>query len=915
MKSPRGIKTLIVALALLGLMPWPANGQQPKAEGSDSQIALDKDFYSPNDEIVVTVTDRDENADPKKQESIVVTVSVWRHADSEKLTLLETGPNTAEFSNPKGLPISDAKSQVNDGRIEAGKGQVIEVRYVDADDPADRSDDQSIVKGGVFSYTIDPELTPGQSHVAGEPSRPVALVVNPGGFRDEFVANEVIVSADDPAVVDDVVATYNGKVMHDGELLELHPLTPPGEIRQVGENTGYVLVRVDLAKADMTDFERRMTALGLHGEFIFSSKEALQLSAILLRQKELQRNVTPNMMAKLARCPCHTSPEDPPLDAFDPEDFPWLDSSWWRRGSDGFDALGVTLSWQLLDGLGISPPDDPHDPWDPVRLAIIDAGFAPNDDWPFSDIDDYECVHSYFTPVTETMATGIYCGGYLEEWHGTGVFGVVASLLSNAYGSAGTAGICRGDPERRLTILLSNDHEMTYHSVGLNVQSRVRAGADVINLSLGGECDWWCLTFGYLSGKDMLSDGLQLAERAGAIVVAAAGNDGMDLGHRYWWGNRRYFPCEGPGVVCVGATIFEHDLFRAADWSNYGGGVDIWAPTNIRVHTPNPTDHSYPPGTHASRVFSGTSAATPYVAGVFTMIKALYPDADRASFDSAAAHGSLGSTAWIGMATGPTDVLLLDGDRLRSDGLINPWGMVLDQAGDLGFSPGDVDEREGDDATGGTVVTLEDDEAVTISGVIVTAADQDFFQFEVDEYWDLTARLTDGTDLDHLRIRLVDADRTIAISSMTPSGEQVLSAAIEPRNNYYRLVVEDAGSSEFFNCYELEISVDPTDIDADDFDDGDPSTPAPWGSPGPRNDDLYHRTPLELPDDPLLRSTNLSFSGAHQLNFDVVEDADFFQVQLPVDPGAFCGCVCGSGTCSKKVILTVTADDPVDVTV
>ncbi len=914
MKSPRGIRTLIAGLALLGLLPWAASGQQSKAERSDSQVALDKDFYNPKDEIVVTVTDRDENADPKKQESIVVTVAVWRHADSEQLKLIETGPNTGKFSNPQGLPISDAGSQVNDGRLAAGKGQVIEVRYGDDDDAADRSDDQSIVQGGTFSYSIDPELTPSQSAVAGEPSRPVAVVVNPGGFRDEFVVNEVIVSTDDPKVVVDVVATCNGKVLHDGKLPELHPRTPPGEIRQVGGHAGYALVRVDLGKAEMADFERRMTALGFQGEFIFSSEEALRLSAILLRQRELRRNVTPNMIMQLDRCPCHTSPEHPPRDAFDPEEFPWLDSSWWRRGSDGFDALGVTRSWQLLDGLGISP--DGPGPWIPVRLAIIDAGFAPNEDWPFSDIHDYECVSITFTPWLETMSTTTYCGDYALGWHGTAVFGVVASLLANDYGTAGTAGICRGNPADRLTTLLSNSPDLDYHSIGLELESRVEAGADVINLSFGGECGFWCLTFGYTSGEDLLSAGLRLAEREGAIVVASAGDEGMDLGHRYWWGNRRYFPCEGPGVVCVGATLFEEGLFTAADWSNYGGGVDIWAPTNIPVRIPRPTDHSYPPEAHMPAVFSGTSATAPYVSGVFTMIKALYPDVDRISFNSAAAHDLIGSTVWQGWATGPTGVALLGDDRLRSEnGLIHPWGMVVDRAADQGYSPGDVDEREGDDAAGGTVVVLDADAAETFSGVIVTAADQDFFRFEVDEYWDLTARLTAGTDLEHLRIRLVYAGRTLATSSMTPAGEQVLSAAIEPRNSAYRLVVEDAGSAEYFNCYELEISVDPTAIDADDFDDGDPSTPAPEGSPAPRNDDFSRRTPLELPADPLLRRTSLSFSGARQLNFDLAEDVDFFQVRLPVDPGPFCGCVCGSGTCSKKVVLTVTAADPVDVTV
>lgn len=63
-----------------------------------------------------------------------------------------------------------------------------------------------------------------------------------------------------------------------------------------------------------------------------------------------------------------------------------------------------------------------------------------------------------------------------------------------------------------------------------------------------------------------------------------------------------------------------------ADISNDGSSVDVWAPTDLLV--------AAEPGWPDGRYFGGTSASSPFVAGVAAMVRAVAP-ALIASADSA----------------------------------------------------------------------------------------------------------------------------------------------------------------------------------------------------------------------------------------------------------------------------------------
>ncbi|WP_141704235.1 S8 family peptidase [Planobispora rosea] len=122
-------------------------------------------------------------------------------------------------------------------------------------------------------------------------------------------------------------------------------------------------------------------------------------------------------------------------------------------------------------------------------------------------------------------------------------------------------------------------------------------GLVAVNLSLGtfpfeGSCD-------NVTGLEAMRGKVEALRAKGVAVVAAAGNDGT--------------PGAGaPGcfsaAVTVGATGNDDHV---ADWSNHGSTLDLFAP-GVEI------DSAVPGG--GTQVYSGTSMATPHVAGAFALM-------------------------------------------------------------------------------------------------------------------------------------------------------------------------------------------------------------------------------------------------------------------------------------------------------
>ena len=107
-------------------------------------------------------------------------------------------------------------------------------------------------------------------------------------------------------------------------------------------------------------------------------------------------------------------------------------------------------------------------------------------------------------------------GGHSCPWHGTEVASAAAGLVDNGIGAAGPGG-------QVADVLMIQDGESMLSSIDA-IYEAFEAGAKVINISSGYVADASISIF-----TIPYEDATQTAFERGALVVAAAGNDGHDV--------------------------------------------------------------------------------------------------------------------------------------------------------------------------------------------------------------------------------------------------------------------------------------------------------------------------------------------------------------------------------------------------
>jgi len=169
--------------------------------------------------------------------------------------------------------------------------------------------------------------------------------------------------------------------------------------------------------------------------------------------------------------------------------------------------------------------------------------------------------------------------------HGT----EVASAVSAAANGTGVMGIFPGAP----LVSYGLPGSITCSAAANGISAVVNAKATVVNLSFGSSSQ--CAT---------LFRTVEAAYGAGALVVAAAGNE---FGH----GNAPSYPAAWPHVLSVAAL---NEALAPASFSTRNAAVDLAAPgQNVPLDTPIALDPDGVPD--GVRVDSGTSFASPIVAG------------------------------------------------------------------------------------------------------------------------------------------------------------------------------------------------------------------------------------------------------------------------------------------------------------
>ncbi len=177
--------------------------------------------------------------------------------------------------------------------------------------------------------------------------------------------------------------------------------------------------------------------------------------------------------------------------------------------------------------------------------------------------------------------------------HGTHVAGIAAAITNNGTGVAGLG--------YNATIMnvkvLGDDGAGTDSTVASGIAWAADNGAQVISLSLGGT-----------SYSKLLEEAVNYAWSRGVVIVAAAGNSGSNLPN---------YPAYYEHCIAVAATSSAE---VKSSFSNYGSWVDVAAPgEGIYSTLPNHAHSSSIPGTNYGNL-SGTSMATPFVAGLAALV-------------------------------------------------------------------------------------------------------------------------------------------------------------------------------------------------------------------------------------------------------------------------------------------------------
>ncbi|MBB2945469.1 hypothetical protein FB565_005202 [Actinoplanes lutulentus] len=232
-----------------------------------------------------------------------------------------------------------------------------------------------------------------------------------------------------------------------------------------------------------------------------------------------------------------------------------------------------------------------------IKVAVVDTGVSSVGDLSGKVLRGYDFVNGDNNASDDG-----------DFPHGTVVASLIAAKTNNNAGLAGVCEQCQILPVK----VLDWDGSGSYAAVAAGVVYAAKQGAKIINLSLGGA-----------DTSTTLQDAIAYANGRGALVVAAAGNEGT---------SQRMYPAAYADVLAVGGTNTRTGGKERVDFSSYGASwVDVAAPA-ITAGMRNNGAYCWDGNTAAcwdwyynEYEVQGTSFSAPLVAGVAALVQSKNP--------------------------------------------------------------------------------------------------------------------------------------------------------------------------------------------------------------------------------------------------------------------------------------------------
>jgi aqualysin 1 len=247
-------------------------------------------------------------------------------------------------------------------------------------------------------------------------------------------------------------------------------------------------------------------------------------------------------------------------------------------------------------------------PWGIDKIdADLSSTLAGNGSGAITNVDAYVIDTGIDTshPDLNVVEFRSFTGGPKTDCNGHGSH--VAGTIGAKDDANGVVGVAPGIRLHAIKVLgCSGSGSWSSVINGINYVASTTTRPAVANMSLGG------------SQNSAVDDAVKGAVSRGVFFAVAAGNDGGNA-----CGHSPAAAGTSAGVATVAATD-SSDL--EASWSNYGSCVDLWAP-GVSIYS------TYKSGGYAT--LSGTSMATPHVAGGAALYLSTHTTATPSSVETA----------------------------------------------------------------------------------------------------------------------------------------------------------------------------------------------------------------------------------------------------------------------------------------